>query len=259
MLIRSCLARTTLNQHSRMLSLKFVLDGRETFRVRSRRFDIGPGEALLAPAGLDLEVELEAGRETTGLCLYIPDPEIGGVSMDSLPPLHLRMDSDFVREAREFESAVRRGRHDLSRVAEFSALFRATGQRRLQPILTLAERSDKLRPELRFALAQRLDRAHRFLLSNLHRRIDLDELAAVAAMSKFEFCRAFRVAFGRPPLTAHRIARLNRAASLLSRSDRTASEIAAELGFSEIANFSRAFRKQFGCPPGQYQSAQSRT
>ena len=211
------------------------------------------------PAGLELEVELASHRETIGLCQYFKHIEDGPAGPANTPLMKFRVDDDFVRKAHAFNRMVARGRHDHVRVAAFGDLFHAWGRRRLASLRSLAGRIDKQRPDSRFALAQRLDRAHRYMLSHLDRTLELDELAAVATMSKFEFCRAFHRAFGQPPLTAHRRARLQRAASLIRHSDRTATEVAEQLGFSELANFSRAFRKQFGCPPGQYRTAQSRT
>ena len=43
--------------------------------------------------------------------------------------------------------------------------------------------------------------------------------------------------------------RMNRAVAALQTTDRMIKEIAVELGFSDAANFTRAFRKWFGVPP----------
>ena len=47
--------------------------------------------------------------------------------------------------------------------------------------------------------------------------------------------------------------RLQRAADLLAKKSGTVAEICYAVGFGEQANFSRAFKKQFGCSPSEYQ------
>ena len=46
--------------------------------------------------------------------------------------------------------------------------------------------------------------------------------------------------------------RLQRAADLLGQKSGTIAEIAYQVGFSEPANFTRSFKKQFGCSPSEY-------
>ncbi|MFQ5605805.1 MAG: helix-turn-helix domain-containing protein [bacterium] len=46
---------------------------------------------------------------------------------------------------------------------------------------------------------------------------------------------------------------LQRAADLLARKAGNIAEICYEVGFSDQANFTRAFKKQFGCSPLEYQ------
>ena len=98
----------------------------------------------------------------------------------------------------------------------------------------------------------RIGEAISHLEANLQAPMDLEELAKIAHMSKRHFMRNFQAAIGNSPI-AHLVQlRVNRAASLLRRSDHTITEVAFEVGFSDSNYFSRQFRKLLGVTPSEY-------
>jgi AraC family transcriptional regulator len=79
--------------------------------------------------------------------------------------------------------------------------------------------------------------------------IDLDDLAAAAMVSREHLCRLFAAATGRSPIETVRLARLDRVAVLLSRSNYSVKEIAEICGFANPFHLSRAVRRAFGRSP----------
>jgi AraC family transcriptional regulator len=82
--------------------------------------------------------------------------------------------------------------------------------------------------------------------------LDLDDLAAVAAMSKFHFLRSFRDATG---LTPHRyltMLRMRRAAALLTSTGLSVRQVAAACGYRSPSRFAAAFRREHGAAPADY-------
>ena len=80
----------------------------------------------------------------------------------------------------------------------------------------------------------------------------LRQLAHEAALSKFHFVRAFARVTG---LTPHRYllrARLRSAAVRLATNDARIIDIALDCGFRDAANFSHAFRAEFGTTPREH-------
>ena len=78
----------------------------------------------------------------------------------------------------------------------------------------------------------------------------LHEVAAACRIDLTYLCRLFQ-RFGRErPFRYLQHLRLNRAAELIQNSDLMIKEISDQLGFSDPYNFSRAFRRAFGVPPG---------
>ncbi|MDD5262917.1 MAG: AraC family transcriptional regulator [Methylacidiphilales bacterium] len=79
----------------------------------------------------------------------------------------------------------------------------------------------------------------------------LREVADACHLDLAYLCRLFQ-RFGRErPNRYLQHLRLNRAAELLQQSERAIKDVAAELGFSDPYNFSRAFHRNFGFPPGR--------
>ncbi|MBI3828027.1 MAG: helix-turn-helix transcriptional regulator [Planctomycetes bacterium] len=85
--------------------------------------------------------------------------------------------------------------------------------------------------------------------------IGLAELAKVACVTPEHLCRLFKKSTGRAPLETVRLARLDRAAVLLARSNYGVKEIAELCGFASPFHFSRRFKQAFGKAPRQIREA----
>ena len=73
-------------------------------------------------------------------------------------------------------------------------------------------------------------------------------------LSPTHFRRLFREHYRQSPRDAHLAAKMRRACDDLVYSDLTITEIADRLGFTNVHNFSRAFRKAIGQPPSSYRA-----
>lgn len=91
-----------------------------------------------------------------------------------------------------------------------------------------------------------------YLEANIETSVRVEDLAMVARLSTSYFFRAFKRSFGMSPHAYVLRFRLDRALRLLMRSDAQLSSIAAECGFSDQAHFSRIFRREIGCAPGNW-------
>ncbi len=79
--------------------------------------------------------------------------------------------------------------------------------------------------------------------------VSLDSLACAAFVSPEHLCRLFKTSTGRSPLEVVRLARLDRAALLLSRTNFSVGQIAHLTGFASPFHFSRAFKEAYGSAP----------
>jgi transcriptional regulator GlxA family with amidase domain len=81
-------------------------------------------------------------------------------------------------------------------------------------------------------------------------------LAHAAGMSRTSFNSRFRAATGEPPISYLTRLRLSRAAGSLSTTSKNVRQVAREVGYDNEASFSKAFRRAFGRPPGQFRREQ---
>ena len=96
-----------------------------------------------------------------------------------------------------------------------------------------------------------LRRAREHMRSRLASELPLDELAAVARLSKFRLVKLFRDRLGCAPHQYHVYMRVARARSLLARGV-PCGQVAYQLGFSDQSHLNRWFVRLFGISPGAY-------
>ena len=87
------------------------------------------------------------------------------------------------------------------------------------------------------------------------RPIRLPQLADAACVTPEHLCRLFRATLGRSPVQTVRLARLDRAAGLLLRSNYTVSEVSALCGFASPFHLSRLFKQTYGQSPTEARRA----
>jgi AraC-like DNA-binding protein len=80
-------------------------------------------------------------------------------------------------------------------------------------------------------------------------------LARVAKLSPFHFLRSFRAATGVTPHQWLLRARLRAAAEKLAATKTPVTEIALDVGFEDLSNFTRTFHAEFGASPRRYRAA----
>ncbi|WP_420963730.1 helix-turn-helix domain-containing protein [Brucella sp. IR073] len=102
------------------------------------------------------------------------------------------------------------------------------------------------------AAEPRVLRALDYAEAHLADDISLDDLAAIAAMSRFHFARAFREAVGMPPHAYVVSRRIERAKDLLRSTRLSVTEIAWRVGYANPGKFAAQFRKLTGATPGAW-------
>ncbi|TQV77905.1 helix-turn-helix transcriptional regulator [Denitrobaculum tricleocarpae] len=99
--------------------------------------------------------------------------------------------------------------------------------------------------------AQR-NRALEFIEANLHRHLELGEIAVELNLSISTFSRHFADSIGQPPYAYVTERRLERARRLLAETQRPAKEIAVVCGFSDQPHLTRMFSRRYGVTPAAF-------
>lgn len=103
-------------------------------------------------------------------------------------------------------------------------------------------------------LPNRLERTVRYIEDNFTDTLYLDKLARNACLSKYHFCRVFKLYVGMTPMEFITFVRIERARMLLARPDYNITEVAHKTGFNNASDFSKKFKHLTGITPLSYKS-----
>jgi len=135
--------------------------------------------------------------------------------------------------------------YELSVKAHVFAMFVELFRRHVRSRTTFRQMVDNIE---RY---ERIKPVLEYMRLNISEPIRLEALAKQCNVSPAHFCRIFRQITGTTPLQYLTNLRLHQAAALLRRTDRSISQIAAEVGFDDVGYMSRCFKNQFGMTPTQ--------
>ena len=102
--------------------------------------------------------------------------------------------------------------------------------------------------------ARHLLRAKDLADARYFERLDVDDMAAAAGLSRAHFSREFRRTFGEPPHAYLLRRRLERAAALLRTTDRSVTDICLSVGLQSVGSFTTSFTRSFGESPTVYRA-----
>lgn len=106
-------------------------------------------------------------------------------------------------------------------------------------------------------LVARLTIAKNMLEENFSVRVDINTLAKKVALSKFHFSRSFKSVFGLSPHQFILNKRLEKSAQLIIEGKLMITDIACQVGFSDIYSFSKSFKKRFNACPSSFSTKTS--
>ncbi len=95
-------------------------------------------------------------------------------------------------------------------------------------------------------------RVERYIAEHLSEPFSLPILAKVARMSRSHFCRKFKAETGFKPREYYNRCRILRAKEMLATGRYNFTEVAYQLGFSELGHFTRVFKKVLHAPPRSF-------
>jgi AraC family transcriptional regulator len=233
------------------LSLFVNLRGKGRMKLENRWLALDAASFAVSDAGQTFTLEYE--RPVEALNFYFADDWVKDVAPDSRPVSRLGL-----RDAR-FDEHLARVLPLLRDLGDPLALEQALLE---VLVLTLGkeerhfpQRLAAARAATRDDLRRRLRHAIDYMVAYGAGPLSLAELARVACLSNFHFLRSFKALTGVTPARYLAELRVERAQQLLRRSpELSLSEVAHQVGFSESAALSRAFRRLSGVRPGSYRS-----
>lgn len=100
----------------------------------------------------------------------------------------------------------------------------------------------------------RLKLVIQYIHANYPQKLSLDDMAALSNLSKYYFCRFFKLCIGKSPVEYLHFYRILKSEELLKETNLKVLDIAFEVGFNDLSHFTRLFHKQTGLTPSQFRN-----
>ncbi|MCW5622534.1 MAG: helix-turn-helix transcriptional regulator [Burkholderiales bacterium] len=230
-------------------SISYVRKGSFGYRARGRTFELVAGSVLVGRAGDEFVCthgHHGCGDECLAFHLTAEAVEILGLKPEAwrsagLPPLpELMVAGELAQSAAEGRSNV--GLDEFGWL--FPARFVQVDSGRAHAVVAAGARD-----------RGRAVEAALWLDAHSHEQIDLDRAARQVGLSPFHFLRLFAKVVGVTPHQYLVRSRLRRAARLLTDDERSVTDVALDVGFADLSNFVRTFRRAAGVSPRGFRKA----
>lgn len=271
----SRLYQAASNNSFRNISIKYVIEGLEHYRIGQEEYSLSAGQLLLANQQPDGSVYFDADEIAIGICidiqpdtmydalhsmnrLYRQDPEklleIRGETQLVFEHVYNIKQSSLRRKIQPLERALLNGQTPTLNedwyfeLAELIAVQECEHNRALRAL-------DSVKASTRQEIYRRLLEGRSYMDECFLQNPLISEVAQHCYMSEFHFFRSFKQAFRITPHQYMLRKRLEMASRLIRFGDKNLSQVAAECGFPDLAAFSKTFKKHFQMAPSRYAAA----
>jgi AraC-like DNA-binding protein/CheY-like chemotaxis protein len=209
-------------------------------------------DVIVIDAGLDVNKALQLLQKIKQVCVTAPiifiadecSEQLAGKSLVAGARLCLSKPISVIELSRAVASLLKLKRSSRETRAPLAS----------QEGMRLGESHEMLR-EATTDKPQTVLRAINYIRENLSGDVSLTRLAREANLSKFHFCRLFKKHIKLSPKEFVGYLRVQRAKELLIRDDLNVSMVSAEIGYNDVSNFIRQFKKITGITPSDYKSS----
>ena len=217
---------------------------------------IPPGGTFMVPGGMDFRVRLNDPLSTVHF--YLRHTVLAEVSRELLKgdPERLELLPRIGDADPLIERLILSLRDELLAPSPFTETYVDYVARLIAARLIRNHSSEPAGIRLDMAapsdVQRKIARVTEFVQSNLHRSLQLNDVAKVLDLSVVQLAGLFRKGLGQPPHRFILNLRVARARQLLATSDLPIAEIALACGFSHQEHMTRIFRREIGLTPAVY-------
>jgi AraC-like DNA-binding protein len=227
-------------------ALALVVAGTFSYRCRSGAALMTPGSLFLGDAGDAFECGHEHAAGDRCVSFHFEPETFARLARDA-GAARARLDRPRLPPLRALAPPAARAWAGLAASAETpweEVAFDLAAR-----VLRLAAGEARRAPAAPPNAEARVTRVVRALEGRLDEPLGLGVLAREAGLSPYHFLRTFRAVTGVTPHQYLLRARLREAARRLARGGQRVLDLALDSGFSDLSNFNRAFRAEFGASP----------
>jgi AraC family transcriptional regulator len=244
--IGPCLYAVTRDHSHPAYSFVLSFDDNSTFQAKGDKITPAPGEVVaIDPEAMHHEVSTEEQPRYIAIFISraIYQREARPYALTAKPYNFRRFlpGPELVGLLKEFMAEREAG------LPGVEAVLAAISTRIVHSILRAAHGIESPAPQI--ASRIEINRVVEYLHGNYGKKVTVDEMAAVAAISASHFSRVFRKETGFAPMNYLIHLRLTKARRLLVAGEPCVTSVALRCGFASSSHFTDSFRKRFGCRP----------
>jgi AraC family transcriptional regulator len=249
-------------------AVKYVVSGEEIYYANDKKYRVKEGEYIIGNDFTKGVVKINQKNPVQGICIDISPQIISEVaSYYDLNGTELKefllSDQFFVNRynikntclgytLNEINKKIKKGNllNDLQEKELFYSLAESviTDQRF---VFNHLNKMEFIKTNTNEDVLRGLLEAKDYIESNFTEDLSLGQISQQAGISKYHFIRLFKNTFGLSPYQYLKRFRLEAAKKALL-SGKTLKEIALELGYADLAAFSKAFKQNFGYSPTKF-------
>lgn len=231
--------------------IQLVSDGELTAAVSDGERRFGKGEFIIWEAEKPYHYELAEGSSVNYFFLHFTGFNAGrSISDVGLLTNRIYRLSDAEKTLSEISDVFERL---FAEFAERKPFFDEAAAHLLSEILVrLARGSDAKTAEARRLVTTA------YLHRSFGKDVSIEQLAALEHLSVSRYRQLFKAQTGLSPSEYRTALRINHACRMLSETNLTVSEIAADCGYPDVFYFMRIFKQRLGMTPGEYREQSCR-
>ncbi len=221
--------------------ITFTLDGEGYFKTGDEYITCSQGDIILLKPRVPHQYGTSKGKTWQFVWAHF-SPELFETNyLADKDLVNLPMENEYIRNRvhQSFEKLIQDYRERKKYWYELCELS-------LKEILLLvAQREEQ-------TIDPRIDEVLHLLSKQMREPMSIKELAKNVRLSPSRLSHLFKENIGNSILDTLKLMRLNQAALLLQHTDRSASEVAFEVGYQNYNHFAIQFRKRYGVSPRHY-------
>ena len=255
------------------ISIKYVYAGAEDYIVNGRKFKVSKGEYLLGNSFSEGTAKIESRELVKGTCINLkpgilsevlaaykypdgeqPDPELNNY-FTSAAFFENKYEAEQTRLGRFLLSVAKNLDEDPTFQHQFmDSFFYQLAENIILDSRVVAGQLKSIhaiRAVTRKELYRKTLRGKAFIDHHFCAALDIKLIAREANLSEYHFFRLFKSVFKVTPYQYIISRRLELARQLIEKKEHRLTEIAEITGFSDIQNFSKAYKNKFGFAPSR--------
>ncbi|MBL7910145.1 MAG: helix-turn-helix transcriptional regulator [Bacteroidia bacterium] len=257
----------------RSFSIKYVSEGKETYIVNGKRYEVSDRHYLLANNHSEGSVLVDSKTLVKGICIDVSPSIISDVTAGLIDPGQLNNDiriDTFLNSSSFFENVYPSSTTHLGKFIEkyekqiilshkentilSNEFYFQLAERIIKdhiPILKQLQNIKAVKPETRKMILYKLMCGKEIMDSSFLKTNYVAEIAKEIGLSEYHFFRLFKCVFGVSPNKYLINKRMNYAMEMLKNGNVTVLDVALLCSFPDGFSFSKSFKKHFGESPSQ--------